>query len=184
MNESELLEWRRNDLVEVRRKINEFKEENKDAGFWMHMNELAEQFDDISDKIKMYYLRFKWGVESGISNGRLEHIKWAIENGYKEREKVGFKIASYLKRRISGSKKDGITDDMIERARRYPIENLIDIKRGMTNCISGTHRDKSPSMDARNNFCYCHACGYHADAIDVYMKLHGATFHEAVRALS
>lgn len=78
-----------------------------------------------------------------------------------------------------------ITDLMIEQARAYPIEKLVEVKRGMRiNCISPDHQDKHPSMDIRNGYAYCYACGFHADSIKVYMTLRGCTFPEAVRALN
>lgn len=78
---------------------------------------------------------------------------------------------------------EGLTRDEIERARTYPIESFIDVKRGMTHCIAGTHADKNPSMDVRNNFCYCYACGWNGDPIDAAMKLWGLSFQDAVRRL-
>lgn len=78
-----------------------------------------------------------------------------------------------------------VTDLMIERARAYPIARLIEVKRGnRTHCISPEHDDRNPSMDIRNNFCYCYACGFQADSIKAYQVLHGCTFPEAVRRLN
>ncbi|RJQ39529.1 MAG: hypothetical protein C4555_03210 [Dehalococcoidia bacterium] len=80
---------------------------------------------------------------------------------------------------------DDITDLMIEQARAYPIEKLVDVKRGMRiNCINPEHSDKRPSMDIRGNFAYCYSCGFHADSIKVYMTLKDCGFIEAVRALN
>lgn len=75
-----------------------------------------------------------------------------------------------------------ITNESIERAREFPIKNLIKIERDMALCID--HEDKNPSMNCKNNFVYCHSCGYHADAIGVYMKLNNCNFKEAVNKLS
>ncbi len=76
-----------------------------------------------------------------------------------------------------------ITPDEIERARSYPIDQLLKVGRnGMAICID--HDDKRPSMNCKNNFAYCHSCGYHADSIGIYMKLHNANFIEAVKALT
>ena len=77
----------------------------------------------------------------------------------------------------------GVTDTEIERARQYPLENLIESKRGMARCISGTHEDRIASMQTTGNFCFCHTCGFRADVIAVYQKLHGVSFPNAVRAL-
>ena len=73
----------------------------------------------------------------------------------------------------------------IEKARQHPLENLLqNIRNNKTNCISESHADEHPSMDVRNNFAYCYSCGWHGDAITVYMKLTGVDFVTAVRALN
>jgi hypothetical protein len=81
------------------------------------------------------------------------------------------------------AKDRGVSDDEIDLARTHPIENMIDVKRGMTQCISGNHADKHPSMDVRNNFAHCYACGWHGDAIAIAMKVYGLSFQDAVRRL-
>ncbi|MBI5678887.1 MAG: hypothetical protein HZC52_10475 [Planctomycetes bacterium] len=78
-----------------------------------------------------------------------------------------------------------ITQNDIERVRQYPLENLLqNIRNNKTNCISGSHTDSRPSMDVRNNFAYCYSCGWHGDAISVYMKINSVDFVTAVKALN
>lgn len=88
------------------------------------------------------------------------------------------------KRHLEGKTREGgITPDMIERAKDYPIASLIEVDRaGKAKCIN--HNDKHPSMDCRKNFVYCYSCGYSADAIGVYQKIHGVGFIDAVKALT
>lgn len=74
-----------------------------------------------------------------------------------------------------------ITPEDIERAQEYPLSNLLTINRGMALCIE--HDDHYPSMNCKNNYCYCHTCGFHADTIGVYMKLNNCGFKEAVKSL-
>ena len=71
---------------------------------------------------------------------------------------------------------------MIQRAKEYPIDRLLEIKKGKALCIS--HAEKNPSMNCKNNFAYCHACGYTGDVIDIYMRLNNVSFIEAVRRLN
>jgi len=79
-------------------------------------------------------------------------------------------------------KQAGLTDAEIKRARQYPIERLVEIGRnGRALCV--WHEDHDPSMDCRNNFAYCHACGKHGDTIDLYRQIHCVDFPTAVRAL-
>lgn len=74
-----------------------------------------------------------------------------------------------------------ITPEMIEQARNYPISELIEVKHGMALCIN--HTEKTPSMNCKNNFAYCHACGWHGDTISAYMMLNNVSFRDAVRKL-
>lgn len=79
-------------------------------------------------------------------------------------------------------KKDIITDEMIERAREYPIESLLEIgpnKRAQ--CIF--HGGEDFNMDIRKNFAHCYVCGESGDTIRVYRAKHEASFREAILAL-
>jgi len=77
-----------------------------------------------------------------------------------------------------------ISDLMIERAREYPIKNLIEIKPNKhARCINPEHDDKNPSMAVYDDHVYCFSCGYHADAIEIYRTTEGVSFREAVKAL-
>lgn len=85
-------------------------------------------------------------------------------------------------KRLEKIQKSEISPSQIEQARNYPIDQIIHVERGMARCIS--HDERNPSMNCKNNFVYCHSCGYHADAIGVYMKVKGCGFVEAVNTLS
>jgi hypothetical protein len=75
----------------------------------------------------------------------------------------------------------GVTPEMIERARRYPLDKLIKSRGGMAKCPF--HKDDSPSLNIRNNFYYCHAgCGS-GDVIDFVMKTKNVSFKQAVEML-
>lgn len=76
-----------------------------------------------------------------------------------------------------------ITEEMIERAREYPIENLVEAnKSGMAICLF--HEDTRPSMSIKKfNRARCFTCGKKADVIEIYQKINGASFKDAVRAL-
>ena len=77
-----------------------------------------------------------------------------------------------------------ITKNDIERAKQYPLENLLqNIRNGKTHCISESHADKHPSMDVRNGFAHCYSCKWGGDVIVVFMKIHNVGFVEAVSRL-
>lgn len=77
-------------------------------------------------------------------------------------------------------------DTDIERAKEYPIGNLISFN-NQSKSLCLWHAEKTPSLHwyKKTNKVYCFgACGKHGDAIDVYRTLHNASFKEAVRRLS
>jgi hypothetical protein len=77
---------------------------------------------------------------------------------------------------------DGITRDMIERAKRYPFEHLIGLRNNVARCPF--HEDRNPSFSVKNNYGRCFgACGWHGDTIAFVMAKEGLTFSQAVRRL-
>lgn len=75
-----------------------------------------------------------------------------------------------------------ITDEMIERAKQYPFENLIDTKRDFALCPF--HSEKKPSFYVKNNWGYCFGCGWHGDTIKFLMEQNDLTFQEAIKYLT
>ena len=77
-----------------------------------------------------------------------------------------------------------IQQEDIERARLYPIENLLKFNRaGKVHCIF--HNDTSnPNLHKYDNTVYCFSCQRKADVIDVYMQQTGDNFIDAVKKLS
>ena len=74
-----------------------------------------------------------------------------------------------------------ITDEMIMRAKEYPIEDIYDgkLRRGMGICPF--HEEKTPSFSIKNNKFKCFGCGEHGDVIDFYMKTQNCNFIQAVK---
>jgi hypothetical protein len=79
--------------------------------------------------------------------------------------------------------KPGITDEMIQAARDYPIHHLIDFNRGKA--IAFCHEDRNPSMyhQTRLNRACCPVCDKSFDSIEVLIKRDGMTFKSAVNSL-
>jgi len=73
--------------------------------------------------------------------------------------------------------------DKIERAKSYPIDELIEFKQNKTHCIF--HNEKTPSMVyyPKTNTCYCFGCGKVADSIAVYRQINNCSFIEAIKKL-
>jgi DNA primase len=75
-------------------------------------------------------------------------------------------------------------DSAIDDAKAYPMENLI--KLSQHKAICPFHVEKSPSFHVYpDNHAFCHgSCNRAYDTIDVYRKLYGGTFQEAIAALN
>lgn len=76
-----------------------------------------------------------------------------------------------------------ITDFMIETARAYPIENLIQVNRG-GKALCPFHDDHHPSMSVKGGLFHCFSCQAGGDAISFVMKINQLNFIEAVRYLN
>lgn len=76
---------------------------------------------------------------------------------------------------------------MVEKAREYPIEQLLtsygcQVQMRRTRCP--IHEGDNPqSFEIKNNRGKCHSCGWSGDSIEFVRKMEGCTFIEAVRRL-
>jgi len=88
----------------------------------------------------------------------------------------------------------GITDDMIQAAREVPIETMIDTRVfsstgkwiACTHCPLPSHGgERTPSfyIDKQNKW-HCFGCSQHGDSIDLYMRINGVKFIQAVKKLA
>ena len=78
--------------------------------------------------------------------------------------------------------KINITESMIEKAREFPVEQLIEINRqGFTKCFA--HNDKKPSAYCKKNFVHCFVCQKSWDTIQILIDRDGLTFRQAVLQL-
>jgi len=135
----------------------------------------------LNSEIKYYKEHQKYMVYmlSGSSFTTKEFIMQSIGDSAKTIQ--GYKRELYTITHHEDIKKGDITGDMIAHAKDYPIENLIEVKRNMAKCIN--HSESHPSMNCKNNFAYCHACGWTGDVIDIVMKTENLSFVEAVKKL-
>jgi len=77
-----------------------------------------------------------------------------------------------------------ITDEMIDQARQFPIDQLIQFVKGST--VAFCHDDKNPSLtwDKKRNRAKCWPCDKSFDPIAVLMERDGYQFKDAVRELA
>jgi|TARA_B100000315_G_C14450967_1_gene529090 hypothetical protein len=103
-------------------------------------------------------------------------------NDYKQEKKELRRIFVFSRKTTSNN--SGVTSEMREEARVYPIAELLPhpVKRNMTNCFN--HEDKHPSMGIKNNMVHCFVCDKTWDTIAVVMEVKGLSFTEAVRYLT
>lgn len=76
------------------------------------------------------------------------------------------------------------SNDRVSQAKGYPIQQLLPFVRNKACCPF--HKEKTPSLHyySSTNSCYCFGgCGRAYDSIDIYRKIHGCSFNEAVTRL-
>lgn len=93
-------------------------------------------------------------------------------------------ISKELRYSESPQTTDKITDEMIAKAKDYPIEKIIEFDRA-GKAIAFCHPDKTPSLSwfKKANKAHCFPCGKSFDTIGVLMERDKLTFHEAVKRL-
>lgn len=105
-----------------------------------------------------------------------------INNYISEANEVINKLKTHGKG-LKAENRNGITNEMIQKAKGYPIAELLPnpVRRNVTNCIA--HDDAHPSMGIKDNRAYCYVCGFKGDTIDVAMQLNHIDFRGAVKTL-
>ena len=135
---------------------------------YQEKNKLEKKLDDIGDCI--------------VKNPFFENI--LLEKANEIDRKIS-KTKGELKFKFKKTDNDGITDDMIEQAKQYPIKDLLGEPK-MNKYLCLWHDDKNPSMHyyESTNTVYCFSCNKSGDSIDVYMELNHCEFPEAVKKLN
>jgi hypothetical protein len=100
-------------------------------------------------------------------------------------EQLEKKIQSQQKKIDNYDRIINYDDYRVENARDYPIRTLLnEPTANIIKCISPDHNDKTPSMQITGNFAYCHGCGEHFSAIDIYMIKNSCDFKTALNNLT
>lgn len=111
--------------------------------------------------------------------GRAFLLNW-IANAQTRNKNARFDL-SRLKPQAKGN---GVTPEEIERAKEYPVVQLLpnQIKHGMTLCPF--HDDRNPSMSIKNNRAHCFSCDKTWDSIALAMELKSLEFVGTVKYLN
>jgi len=165
-----------NEFPRIRKAIANFREEiTKELGEKVNesrINYLESQLNDLNVELTADTIRY------GQTENKIEK-QFIMEHIINLEKAIERKIMHI---RCLKSKKQGITPDMILRAREYPITEILGYK-GRGNMLCIVHQEKHPSMSIKNNRVKCFGCGWRGDSIDCYMILHNVSFVEAVKAL-
>ncbi len=189
-------EWIHDQWLEVSSRMaknrhEELRAVRKSVREWVESPEMAE----FGKKARIRYLKQR------LENAKIEFQTCGDEyvaetRGLERQDELVrlSKMAEGLKKKINGyklsidvlegrrSSEDVITDEMIERARDYSIQDLLERGvNGRSKCCF--HQGEGWNMDIRKNFAYCYVCGESGDAIKVYMALNNVTFREAIISL-
>lgn len=129
----------------------------------------------LFDFYKWYMRGFKTDIPFWLRSMPLEKIK-----------KLEKKLRNHkFELRLIENKKElspQITPEMILRAREFPFDELIEVKKNFALCPF--HVEKHASFYVKNNFYYCFgACQMGGDTIDYIMKKENLNFVEAVKRL-
>lgn len=130
-----------------------------------------------------------WGARRRMDRSRDPLIKALSESFIRDQEKELRPMkreATALLNHVNGKETvqapGGITQEMIDQARQYPITSIIEFSKGRYRCCP-FHEDRNPSMALYENHVHCFVCNRTWDSISATMALDGVTFREAVLAL-
>ena len=130
-----------------------------------------------------------WGARLRMDRSRDPLIKALSESFIRDQEKELRPMkreATALLNHVNGKETvqapGGITPEMIDQARQYPITSIIEFSKGRYRCCP-FHEDRNPSMALYENHVHCFVCNLTWDSISATMALDGVTFREAVLAL-
>ena len=116
--------------------------------------------------------------------------KLIIENKLGSRIKRLKRAIGYKKAKEHPFTSSGITDNMVDMAREYPIEELFDEKLQKTSkyyigkCPFHNEKTASFYIKRKTNKFKCYGCGEWGDSIDFYMKQNNVNFIQAVKLLN
>lgn len=170
------------EMPKIRKAIAELKAEMGDWGRQRRLSYLLNYKNTLQAEINAIYASYE--QHSKLNNPYLERYIMTIRLNDLEKELIKVKSEiKYLKAILKGkANNDRISPEMIQMAKEYPIENLIEVKHSKALCPF--HDDHNPSMGIKNNRFYCFACGESGDVIDFVMKKEGLNFTQAVKFLT
>jgi len=166
---------RHEEVLKAKQSIKEWKEE---------MAEFAREARDryLASQEKMLLTMFRDNKARYVELMRTDADGWEVQALIADANDLVKRMRAIESERKGRDAKEQITPEMIERAREYPIGQIVEVEQnGRARCVF--HGGESANMDIRRNFTYCYKCNKSSDSIGVYMALHGVGFKQAVLAL-
>lgn len=140
----------------------------------------------LKDYLDIIYRKYADFIRDDLEAIEKRMYFWIAIGGYdilEEIEKLSREAKSLDALLRRSDKTDEISEADIERARAYPIANLMEVNRhGYAICPF--HDDKKPSFWTRKGYGYCFSCGTQCDSIGYLMRVKGFTFVDAVKRLN
>ena len=150
---------------------------------WVLNQKIKSVKQDMQERIRKHFERSDDdGFYPPKNDESLELIKEIGRNALSSLERQLNKLRADRKFYGKPNPENVITADMIQKAKEFPLNQIIEINRqGFAKCI--WHEDKNPSMFCKKNFAHCFTCDNSGDTIAVLMKRKNMGFREAVLKL-
>ena len=146
-------------IIELNQVLNLIEKERDEAGVRGRARDWANSIPEAYETKRLILLE------------RLRNAKTEVE---KQERLTHYKLFT--------NRLQSLPPEQIERAKNYPIKDLLNTNKSITNCPF--HDDRTASLNIKNNFYHCHGCNISGDTIDFLMKRDGLTFKEAVMKLT
>jgi hypothetical protein len=174
-------EFKREIMPKTLQAIKAIRTENKDLERQRRIEYLKGRMEGLV--FKTFYIMQDYDelLKSDDMDSRL-FVGGQIVGAVKTIQKLQDEIIHLKKPPQLNGKGRAITDDMIERAKEYPWDQLIEVNRNRM-AVCPFHGDKDPSFSIKNNFGYCFGCQWKGDQIKFLMERDGVRFADAVRSL-
>lgn len=72
----------------------------------------------------------------------------------------------------------------VDKAKQYPLDELVEFKHGFARCVFHTEKTGSMKFYKEQNRAHCFSCNKSFDAIDIYRQINNCSFREAINYLT
>lgn len=131
----------------------------------------------MEEDIRSRYADYQAAVDNDAPGADRLLILDGIRALEAKRDRLGRELAALRRPDREGR----LEDWQIERARGFPLEKLVEPRKGYILCPF--HEDQHPSMWVKGGWGYCFVCGAKMDALRFMMDVRGLPFRAAVEAL-